>query len=197
MDADGGDFFLRDAATSQGPDAREFADALRHDAKLAAGADEHFFEQADIVHWAEVRTLFAREIAAQVDDRISHKLARPVIRHIAATVDLVQLDSALREHLVAGKYVGTMRITAKREDGRVFEQEERVADKILLTRRDDSLLDGEGFRVRDATETEEVDVHLKQFPKLFNSQAGVPDKTAHGEGIDRIIAWNNENAGSI
>src|SRR5260370_25095382 len=91
MDADGGEFFFRDAASGERPDTGELADALRHHAKVAAGADQHLFQQADEVHGAEMRTFLPGQDAAQVDDWVSHKLAGAVIRNVAAAIDLMQL----------------------------------------------------------------------------------------------------------
>jgi len=39
VDPDGSDFLFADAAAGHSPDACEFADALGHDAEVAAGAD--------------------------------------------------------------------------------------------------------------------------------------------------------------
>ena len=57
VDADGGDLLLADAASGERPDAGEFADALRQDAEVVAGADERLFDQADEVDRAEMRAL--------------------------------------------------------------------------------------------------------------------------------------------
>ena len=108
MHADGGDLFLRDAAPRQRPDAGAFADALRHHAEVAAGADQHLFEQADEVDRAEMRAFLAGEVAAQIDDGIADELAGAVIGDVAAAVDLVELDAALRQEFVAGEDVGAM-----------------------------------------------------------------------------------------
>jgi len=53
-----------------------------------------------------------------------------------------------------------VRVAAEGENRRMLQQEERVADEILLARRDDALLDGERFGIRNASEMEEIDVHL-------------------------------------
>jgi hypothetical protein len=41
----------------------------------------------------------------------------------------------------------------------MFQQKERVADEILFARRNDMLLDGESFRVRNTPESEKVNMH--------------------------------------
>lgn len=63
-----------------------------------------------------------------------------------------------------------MRVAAEGEDGRVLEEEECVADKVLLASVDDPLLDGEAFGVRDAAELEEVDVHQCVLLSVFHQR---------------------------
>jgi hypothetical protein len=104
-------------------------------------------------------TLFPWQIAAQIDDGVSDQLAWAVIRYVAAAIDLVELDAALGEFFVAGKDVGAVGVAAERQNGRVLQHQKRVTNQILLSRRDDLLLDGESLAVWDATEIEEIDVH--------------------------------------
>jgi hypothetical protein len=52
----------------------------------------------------------------------------------------------------------------------VLEQEERVADKVLLARFYDALLDGEAFGVGNAAELEEVDVHRYVLLSVFHQK---------------------------
>ena len=52
-----------------------------------------------------------------------------------------------------------MRIATERQDRRMLQQEQRVADMILLSRGDDLFLNGHGFRVWDATEMKKINVH--------------------------------------
>ncbi len=124
VDADGGDLFLADAAARHRPDAGEFADALRHHAEVAAGADQHLFQQANIIDRAEVWAFFSGKIAAQIDDGIADQLTGTVVGYVAAAIDLVQLDSALREQFVAGQNVGAMGVAAKREDRRMLQEKQ-------------------------------------------------------------------------
>ena len=85
------------------PDAGALADALRHDAEVAAGTDEDLFEHADEVDGAEVRAFFAGQVAAQIDDGVADELAGAVIGDVAATVDLVELDAALARNSSAAR----------------------------------------------------------------------------------------------
>src|SRR5258707_14666161 len=106
MNTDGGDLFFPDAACGHGPDGGKFADALGHHAEVAAGADESFFEQADVIHGAEVRALFSGKIATQIEDGISDELTWAVVRNVSAAIDLMHLYSALCEQLIADQDVG-------------------------------------------------------------------------------------------
>ena len=73
-----------------------------------------------------------------------------------------------------------MRIAAERQHGRMLQQEQCVADKLLLPCGDDLLLDGHRFRIGDATEMEEVDVHDKLLFVLF---LGKRDSRAWGPAV--------------
>ena len=42
----------------------------------------------------------------------------------------------------------------------MLQQQQRVADEVLLARSDNLLLDGERLRVRNSAEMEKIDVHL-------------------------------------
>ena len=124
VDADGSDLFLKDAAPGEGPDTGALADALGHDAEVAAGADKNLFEQTNVVDRTEVRAFLAGEVAAEVDDGIADELARAVVGDVSTAIDFVEFDSALGEKIVAGENVGAMAVAAKSEDRRVFEQEQ-------------------------------------------------------------------------
>src|ERR1700750_1173232 len=149
MHADGGDFFFADAAAGHGPNAGELADALGKHAEVAAGADECFFEQANVVYRAEVRAFFAGEIATQIDDGVSDELTWTVVGDIAPAVDLVQLDASLGKQVVADEDVGARRISSEGKNWWVLQEEKRVVDQVLLSSCDDLLLDGEGLRIGD------------------------------------------------
>ena len=159
MDADGGDLLFANAAAGQGPDAGEFADALRGHAEVFAGEDEGLFHQADEVDGAEVRAAFAGQVAAEIEDGVADELAGAVVGDVAAAVDLVDLDAAAGKELVGGEDVGAGGVAAEGEDRRVLEEEERVADGAGFARGDDLSLDAQAFGVGDAAELEEVDVH--------------------------------------
>jgi hypothetical protein len=159
VDADGRDLLLADTASGDGPDAGELADALGHDAEVAAGADQSLFEETDVVDGAKVWAFFAGKIAAEIEDGVADELAGAVIGDVAAAIDLVHLHSTLGEEIVASEDVGAVGVAAEGEDGRMLQHEESVADEVLLASGDDLLLDGESFAVGDAAEMEKIDVH--------------------------------------
>ncbi len=58
--ADGGDFRFRLFRHRVGPDAGQSLDALRADAEVATGADEHFFQAAHVLHRADLGSKLRR-----------------------------------------------------------------------------------------------------------------------------------------
>ena len=159
------------SAAAEGPDAGALGDALGHDAEVGAGADQRFFQHADEVDGAEEGAALAGPVAAQIDDGVADELAGAVVGHVAAAVDLVQLDAAGGEELIAGEDVGAGRVAAEGDDGRMLQQQQRVADEACLARGNHAGLDGEAFGVRNAAEMEEVDVQmLRQW--IDRSQPG-------------------------
>ena len=159
VDADGSDLLLLNTASGERPDACAFAYALGHHAEVAAGADEDLFEHSDEVDGAKVRAFFAREVPAQIDDGIADELAGAVISNVSAAVDLVKFDAALLQEFVRGEDVGAAGVAAQGKDWGMFEQQERIADEVLLTCGDDLLLDSEAFGVGNTAEMEKVYVH--------------------------------------
>ncbi len=96
-------FSLR--SVRQRPDPRPALDALRRHAELPAHPDQHLFQQTDEVHWAQMRTALAGQVAAQIDDGIPHQLSGPVVGDIAAAVDFMQLDALRPQQLVGGEHM--------------------------------------------------------------------------------------------
>src|SRR5204862_73257 len=95
VDADRGDLVLAR------PDAHERLPlpCLRGYAIVGEGADEHLLEVAHVA--ADVAP-----VRAEVDDRITHELPRPVIGDLAAAVALLDLNPPLRQPLRARQNVG-------------------------------------------------------------------------------------------
>jgi len=82
-----------------------------------------------------------------------------VVGHIAAAINLVQLHAMASQPLVTDQNVGARCVAAQRNHRRMLQQQKRVADQVLLARRDDALLDTERFSVGHATEREHVKQH--------------------------------------
>ena len=85
----------------------------RHEGRLQC-PDERANEQAAIV---------------QGDDRVRHELAGTVVRDLAAALDADHRDAAGLELVGAGQDVGRIAVAPERQDRRVLEQEEPVADR--------------------------------------------------------------------
>jgi hypothetical protein len=103
-----------------------------------------------------MRPAFSRQIAPQIDDRVADELAWPVVRHVAATVHLMQFNAATREPLVARQDIRPRGVPAKRNDRRVLKQKERIADQAALPRSDHALLNPQRLRVGNAAEMEKM-----------------------------------------
>ena len=99
--------------------------------------------------------------AAQVEDGIADKLSGSVVGDVSAAIDLVNLDTAVGEEFIAGENVGARGVASHGEDRRVFEQNERVADAVLVARFDELLLDVESGGVVDTAEMDEVEDHWR------------------------------------
>ena len=80
-----------------------------------------------------------------------------MIGDVAATVDLVEGDSARGKQLVGGENVGAVGVAAQSQHRRMLEQEQHVSDAVLLAQRDQLLLQAQGFGVVNAAEIEVVD----------------------------------------
>jgi len=106
-----------------------------------------------------MRTAFAGEVAAEVEDGIADKLAWAVIGYVTTAVDLMDLDATAGEEFVGGEDIGACCIATKREHRRMFEQEECVADDASLARCDHLGLEAQAFGIGNAAELEEMDVH--------------------------------------
>ncbi len=109
-----------------------------------------------------MRSLLARKIAAQIDDRIPNQLTGPVIRNVAPAIDLMQLNAALRKEFIRGNDIRPHRVPPKSKHRRMLQQQQRIGDKVLLACRNNLLLDRKRLPVMYAAEMEEVDVHMRR-----------------------------------
>ena len=91
---------------------------------------------------------------AQVEDGVPDKLARPVVRDVAAAVDLVQSHAARRQHGVGSQHVGAVGIAAQGQDGRVFQQQQNIPHAPLVAQFHQFRLQPERLVVSHAAEIE-------------------------------------------
>src|SRR5271165_2647689 len=148
------------------PDTGEAGDSFRGDSEVGAGADQDFFEAADEFDYAE-RLAFAvrggrgvrgsTSMAAQVEDGIADDLAGAVEGDVAAAVAFEEFNAALGKEFGGGDYVGGFGVAAERDDRRVFEEEEDIADFFLFAEGDELLLQREAGRVIDGAELDDRD----------------------------------------
>src|ERR1700733_15887715 len=170
MDADGGDFGFGRArfASLDGrggrphmsifaygirPDARQAPHVFRGKWEISAGADQYFFEAADEFHGPE---RFALAVgsgkSAEVEDGITYDLSGAVEGYVAAAVAFEDLDAALGKQFRRRDHVFRFRVAAERDHGRVLEQEQNIADLLLLTQSDQLLLQAQARGVIDGAE---------------------------------------------
>ena len=93
--------------------AGRVAPAFRLHTKRGDVIDHRALERGDEIPHAELR-------APQIDQWIHHELPGPVIRHLPTAIDLDYRNVSGREQM------GTTRIHAQREDGRMFEEPDLV-----------------------------------------------------------------------
>ena len=97
-----------------------------------------------------MRTAFAREVAAEVEDGVPDELAGAMIGHVATTVGFVDSHAFFGKEQIRRKNVGAGTVTTECEDGWVFEEEERVAYDARFARGNDLGLDAQALGVGDA-----------------------------------------------
>ena len=120
---------------------------VRHNAEVGAGANQHFLQAANIIHRAQglshawirrplagffVRTTRPVSIGiakvAQIENGIAHQLPRAVIGHISATIALINLDPFALQMSRRGEDVAAIGVSAQRDHGRMFQQQENIRD---------------------------------------------------------------------
>ena len=97
------------------------------------------------------------EHAAQVEDGIADDLAGAVEGDVAAAVAFEELNAALGKEFGRGDYVRGFGVAAERDDGRVFEQEQDVADFFFFAQGDELLLQAQAGGVVDGAELDDRD----------------------------------------
>jgi hypothetical protein len=94
-------------------------------------------------------------IGTQINDGIAHNLAGAVVGDIAASAGFVKLDAELREPPGCREDMTPIvaDLDPERDNGRVLEQEQLVRDRAAPALLDELLLEDKAVRVRNATET--------------------------------------------
>src|SRR5882762_9326600 len=93
--------------------------------------------------------------APQIKYRIPHQLPRSVKSNIAASVALEDFNAAGGELFGRSEHVGSLGIASKGDDGRVFEQQQHVANLPRLAQFDEPLLQAQTFAVVEDTELDD------------------------------------------
>src|SRR5262245_47831106 len=129
------------------PDASEPFHAPRVHAVTRRGPNQHFFQVAHVA-------VDVAAIRLQVDDWIADDLARSVVRDVTAAPGFVHLDTATRERLAGGEDVGPPAVSthAKRQDVRMFKDQQRVADASRTSILDERALQGERLGIWHAAQ---------------------------------------------
>jgi hypothetical protein len=79
----------------------------------------------------------------------------------------------------------------------MFEEDEGVADAVLVAGLDERFLEGEALGVGDTAELEEVEDHLEQIAKLFERKSGIANNGEHREGIDGIVPRDRDGSATV
>jgi hypothetical protein len=101
--------------------------------------------------------------AAEIEDGVADDLAGAVESDVAAAVAFEELNAALGEEFARGDNVNSFRIAAEADDGRVFEQEQDVADSFFLAQGDELLLQAKAGRVVNGAELNDGDQRFAFF----------------------------------
>jgi hypothetical protein len=99
-----------------------------------------------------VWSIFAGELTAEVEDGIPDELAGAMIGDVATALDLVNFYALGCEVFVIEEDVGAVGVAAEGQDGRVLEEDERIADLVGFAGSNDLGLDAKALSVGDATE---------------------------------------------
>ena len=92
-----------------------------------------------------------------LEDRIAHHLSGAVIRHVAATSGLEEIDAAGPKRVLGDEEVLGARVTAERDYRIVLEEEEGVSDGAALPFVDETLLKGQTLGVGDPAKAPDVE----------------------------------------
>lgn len=91
-------------------------------------------------------------IAAEVEDGVADDLARAVKGDVSAAVAFEKLDAALLQQIGRADHIRSLGVAAERDNRRVLEQKEDVADLVVFAEGDELLLQAKAGWVVDGVE---------------------------------------------
>jgi hypothetical protein len=91
----------------------------------------------------------------QIKYLISHQLSRSVKRNITAAVTLEYLDTASRQCIGRSEHISSFGVAPESNDGRMFQQEQHVADLSRLAQIDQPPLQAQPFGITNLTELDD------------------------------------------
>jgi len=140
------------------PHTRETGHALSRNCEVSTTADQDFLQPADEFDRAERLALaVGSRKSAQIEDRIADDLPGPVKCNVTTAIALEDFDAALGKEFRGSDHVCGFGVAAQRDHGRVFEQEEYVANLFFLAQSDELLLQAEPCGVVNAAELDDGD----------------------------------------
>ncbi len=91
-------------------------------------------------------------MSPQIEYRITHQLPWPVKRNIPAAIALKHLDAASRQRIRRNEHMSSFGIAPKSNDGRMFQQQQDVADPSSFAQFDQLSLQPKPFNVAEHPE---------------------------------------------
>ena len=105
-------------------------------------------------------------------------MARTVESYVAAAIAFVKLYAALGQEFRRCNHIGSFRIAPESDDGRMFEQQQHVADLLRFSQFDQLLLQAQTRGVINRTELDDRD-------QINSASPTEPDYTVDNLDLDR------------
>src|SRR5689334_9599311 len=134
------------------PHSREPGDPLRGHTQVTAGANQRFFHLADEVNCSD-----AWSERPEVEDGIADKLAGTVKRNVATSVGFDDFNSFSGQEIARGDYILSAGVAPQCNDGRMFQQQQRVANASFFYQVYDRLLKPETSLIVHAAKVKHID----------------------------------------
>jgi hypothetical protein len=145
--ADGGELFLRTALSHPNPCFP--SDAFGRNSKLSRGPDHRLFQHAHIPH-------HVAPDCAQIQDRVSHNLPRPMIRNIAAAVRGMKLYALLLQDVFRSQQILAFPTAPLRNHVWMLAEQQHILDRPGFPRRHHALLQRPRLRVANQSQVDNV-----------------------------------------